>query len=472
MKRLAAIAAILVLAASAVSAQDDDLGSAFNSVGSRDSGITVNTPAVPAPLADRAVKPAAVRPAKTSRGPKKWTVMVFVNAKNNLELAGLYNVNQMEKVGSSSDVNIVVDMGRMTGQDGDTDLDGNWTGTRRIYVKKDNDEDHITSPVVSQAASEDMGDYKRVVDFVTWAKKNYPARRYMLILWDHGSGWLDPQQKKKAAQKGISFDDQTGNYIRTKQIGSILNEAGKVDVLAFDACLMQMGEVAAEVKDKTDVIIGSEETVPGQGYPYASFLASLVRNPDMTDADLGRTVVNAYKAFYSAGSPKAVQLSAIRASQLNGLDSLVKDFAASAKGLNAPDAFKAARAGVIRYDMLGAQSDPQMAISFYGDLDQYLGLLSSRLKGTDAATAAVKAKAGAIRDFIERQLVIANGAVGTNRAGHAMSDSHGLSVYLPPANVNIAQARLEGIFEGSYTNFEFNKATGWHDYVTMLYGIK
>jgi hypothetical protein len=354
----------------------------------------------------------------------------------------------------------------MTGQDGDTDLDGNWTGVRRILVKKDADEDHITSPVVNQVASADMGDYKRVVDFVTWAKKNYPARRYMLILWDHGSGWLDPQQKKKSAQKGISFDDQTGNYIRTKQIGSILNEAGKVDVLAFDACLMQMGEVAAEVAGKTDVIIGSEETVPGQGYPYASFLGALVKNPDMTNTDLGRTVVNAYKAFYSA-SNKAVQLSAIRSAQLAGLESLLKDFSASAKALNEPAAFKTARSAVIRYDMIGAQSDPQMTISFYGDLDQYMGLLGTGLKDP-----AVKAKTAAIRDYIEHQLVIANGTVGTNRANHPMSESHGISVYLPPANVNIAQARLEGIFEGSYSAFEFDKATGWHDYVTMLYGVK
>jgi hypothetical protein len=462
-----------MLAASAVSAQADDLGKAFDSVGSRDSGITVNTPAVPVPVADKAAsRKASVKPGKASTAPKKWTVMVFLNAKNNLELAGLYNVNQMEKVGSDSNVNIVVDLGRMSGQEGDTDLDGNWTGARRILVTKDKDEEHITSPVVAKTDSEDMGDYKRVVDFVTWAKKNYPARRYMLILWDHGSGWLDPQQKKKST-KGISFDDQTGNYIRTKQIGDILKEAGKVDVLAFDACLMQMGEVASEVAGNTDLIIGSEETVPGQGYPYASFLGALAKNPDMTNTDLGRTVVGAYKAFYSASAkPKAVQLSAINSSKLAGLNAMVKDFAASAKALNEPDAFKAARTGVIRYDMLGAQSDPAMTISFYGDLDQYLALLAGGLKGTDANTAAVKAKAGAIRDYIERQLVVSNAAIGTNRAGHNMTDSHGISVYLPPAEVRIAQAKLEGIFEGSYTNFEFDKATGWHDYVTYLYGIK
>jgi len=36
----------------------------------------------------------------------------------------------------------------------------------------------------------------------------------------------------------------------------------------------------------------------------------------------------------------------------------------------------------------------------------------------------------------------------------------------------IAQERLEGIFEGKYTDFAFDKASGWHDFVTFLYGAK
>jgi hypothetical protein len=432
-----------------------------------------DNPAVPAV----SIKAAAVAPAKAA--PKKWTVMVFLNAKNNLELAGLYNVNQMEKVGSDANVNIVAELGRMNGQAaGDTHLDGDWTGAQRIYVTRDADENVIKSQVVDKLAKEDMGDYKRVVNFVQWAKKNYPAQRYMLILWDHGSGWMDPQQTANA-NKGISFDDETNNYIRTKQIGAILKEAGGVDVLAFDACLMQMGEVAFEVKDNTRVIIGSEETVPGLGYPYAAFLGSLAKNPNMTNADLGRVTVAAYKAFYNGmpnqdGSKKPVQLSAINSDKLNELGALVKDFAAAAKGAAQPEAFKAARAGVIRYDMIGAGSDPAMTISFYGDLHQYVGLLAAGVKGDAPASrsADIKAKAAAIQTFIDKQLVIANAAIGKNRAGHEMTESRGISVYLPPAEARIAQEKLEGIFEGKYTDFVFDGATGWHDYVTFLYGVK
>ena len=427
-----------------------------------------NTSNVPAPQA--AARGVAVsKPAKAA--PKKWTVMVFMNAKNNLELAGLYNVNQMETVGSSNDVNIVAELGRMNGQkQGDTHLDGDWTGARRIYVQKDADEEKITSPVVDKLDKVDMGDYKRLVDFVSWTKKNYPARRYMLVIWNHGSGWLDPKQSKKSS-RGISFDDETGNYIRTMQIGQALREAGKVDVLAFDACLMEMGEVAGEVRDVSDVVIGSEETVPGLGYPYNSWLAALVKNPDMTNATLGRTVVGAFKKFYD-GSKQNAHLAAIRSDKVAGLEQKAAVFAAAAKAVNEPDAFKAARSGVIRYDALGAESDPKMTISFYGDLAQYSKLLAANVKGTDDKAAALKASAADLQNYISRELVIATGGSNSNRAGHAMSESAGIAVYLPPAETRIAQERLEGIFEGPYDNFAFSKATGWHDFVTFLYGIK
>ncbi len=422
-------------------------------------------PAVSAPA------PAAAPQAETKAAPKKWTVMVFVNAKNNLELAGLYNINQMEKVGSDANINILAEIGRMKGQEGDTDLDGDWTGARRLYIKKDADEEKMTSPVVDSVAKVDMGDYKRVVDFVLWAKKNYPARRYMLILWDHGTGWMDPQQKPNDAAKGISFDDETNNYIRTKQIGAILKEAGKVDVLAFDACLMQMGEVAFEVKDNTKVIIGSEETVPGLGYPYSLFLGALARKPDMGNDEFGKTVVAAFKMFYDAVK-KGAQLSAIRSDKLDGFGAKLKAFSTAANGLAEPEAFKTARAGVIRYDMIGAASDPAMTISFYGDAHQYAGLLSLGIKGTDEKAASVKAAAADLQNYIDRELVIATGASGKNRVDRDLAESHGISLYLPPAEVRIAQERLEGIFEGKYADFEFDKATGWHDYVTYLYGIK
>ena len=40
--------------------------------------------------------------------PKSWTVMVYLDADNNLDSYGVTDVNEMEMVGSSSEVNFIV----------------------------------------------------------------------------------------------------------------------------------------------------------------------------------------------------------------------------------------------------------------------------------------------------------------------------------------------------------------------------
>ncbi len=399
---------------------------------------------------------------------KKWTIMVFMNGKNNLEAAGLLNMNQMESVGSNKDINIVTEMGRMNGQaEGDTDLDGNWTGVRRYLVKKDTDTEHINSQIVYQQAAYDMGDYKQVVNFVKWTKRAYPAQKYALILWDHGTGWMDPQQTKKSTDKGISFDDETGNYIRTKQIGDILREAGKVNVLAFDACLMQMSEVVSELKDNTDVIVGSEETIPGTGYPYNLWLGALSKKPSMSSEELGAVMVESYKQFYTY-IKRAAMLSAIRSSKINTLNAMVSDFAKLSMKVNDLEAIKKARTEVLRFDILGPD-DGNKTISFFADLYQFADIMGRNLTKTGPDADALKSKIEELKRFISSQLVIYKGAYGSDRTGKSLSDAGGISIYVPPAETRVAQAKLEAIFETPYSTFEFEKATQWHDFVNFIY---
>jgi hypothetical protein len=434
------------------------------------------TYSIEAPAASQAALDKAAPAAPTARaGKKKWTIMVFVNGKNDLEAAGLLNLNMMELVGSNNDMNVLAELGRMKGQSGDTAADGDWAGSRRLYVKKDADMEKIKSQVVMTTEKVDMGDYKRAIDFVQWSKKNYPAEKYLLILWDHGSGWMDPRTKaakEVSDNKGISFDDETGNYIRTKQIGQIVKEAGGVDVLAFDACLMQMGEVLSEVKGGARVMVGSEETIPGVGYPYHVFLGALAREPGMSAEKLGAVMAEGYKQFYETVVKRGAQLSAVRVAKAGDLEAKAKAFAEAAKAANDAAALKAARAGVLRFDMIGKESDPQKQISFYGDLYHYAQLMEGALTATGPAADDLRAKSAALREFIAKELVIHNAYFDKDRTGRSFADTHGISVYLPPVIDKIDQAKLEGIFENKYPDFEFSKATGWHDYVTYLYGVK
>src|SRR3954469_10274745 len=63
----------------------------------------------------------------------KWTLMVYVAADNNLEPNSIINLMEMAAVGSTPDVNIVVQITRPPDYQG---FYGEWGGTRRFLVNK------------------------------------------------------------------------------------------------------------------------------------------------------------------------------------------------------------------------------------------------------------------------------------------------------------------------------------------------
>lgn len=412
-----------------------------------------------------------VRDLITSNPVRELTIMVFMNAKNNLEAAGLYNINDMERVGSSDKVNIIVEAGRMNGQEGDTHDDGDWIGVRRLYIKKDADTKKITSQIVYSKSGQnvyDMGDYKKVIEFVKWTKQKFPARRYMLVLWDHGTGWLDPQKKQEQSNKGISFDDETGNYISTEEIGKIVKESGGVDILAFDACLMQMAEVLAEVKDYTKVVIGSEEVVPGYGYPYGLFLDVIVKKPSMSNEDIAKTIVSSFEKFYAYVKQPAM-LSAVRSNRISQFNRLMADFAQASMAADEIEALKKARTDIIRFDILGEDTDPDKKISFFGDVYQFADIVSKNISKNDEKSINLKMKADMLKNFITSEFVISRGSYGNERTGKSLSLAFGVSAYFPPVETRITMDRIDSILKQPYAQFKFAKETKWNDFVKFLY---
>ncbi|MEI7528085.1 MAG: clostripain-related cysteine peptidase [Elusimicrobiota bacterium] len=354
---------------------------------------------------------------------KEWTVMVFINAKNNLEKYGLLDMNEMEMIGSTDKVNVVTELGRIAGYDSS---DGNWISSRRYLVVKDANMAKIASPVVKDLGKVDMGDYKHLVDFVNWAKATYPAKRYMLVVWNHGAGWI--KSRSMDAAKGISYDDETGNHINTPQLGMALKAMGKIDVYGSDACLMQMPEVNYEIKDYVDYIVGSEETEPGDGYTYNLLLGPLAAKPTMTGAELGKLAVDAYADHY--GTQDHTQ-SLVLASAMNGLIAPIGNFVKAAMAANEKALIKTAMSGAQAY-----------AYAENKDLWHFLSLYSASTKDAN-----VKTTAKALQDYLTGTLVL------HNRVNSNYSDSHGLAIYMPNS-VNSAYAELA-----------WAKASQWDEFI-------
>jgi len=259
----------------------------------------------------------------------EWTVMVYLDADNNLESAGIDDINEMEIVGSTTDVNIVVQVDRIpysvlaVNNEGYLDdiSNSNWTTTRRYYINQDFDSVQINSQLISDLGELNMGDPQTLVDFANWAVANYPAKKYLLVIWNHGGGFRSPTY----TVKDIAWDDTSGGDKITMSeleyaLSAISIQMGKnVDIVGMDACLMAMTEVAYQIKDYANILVTSEENEPNDGWPYDTILGQLVSYPTMTPNQLATNIVDSYVFSYTASDN--VTQSAINLSYMDTLAS-------------------------------------------------------------------------------------------------------------------------------------------------------
>lgn len=112
----------------------------------------------------------------------EWTVMVFMNARNSLSDFAPINLAQLKSVPTSSAVKIVVEWGSLAWRD----------HVYRFLLTPETILPNGSSlpPLGGEDLGDtDMGSDQTLAAFVDWAKTKYPAKRYMLVLWDHGAGF-------------------------------------------------------------------------------------------------------------------------------------------------------------------------------------------------------------------------------------------------------------------------------------------
>lgn len=218
-------------------------------------------------------------------GRPSWTFMVYLGADNNLGSGGydFADFNELERAACNPNVNIVVQW------------DGPGYGdTRRYHVQCDTNPSTLadyTEGVNYWPLGElNMGEPNTLSDFINWATSHFPADHYALVLWNHGGGWW-PRQLPPPP-RGIVWDDTNGgDFLSTRELAQALSGTIHLDILGFDACLMQMIEVLFEVKDDASIVVGSEELEPGSGWDYDEILLNVAA--DTTPEALAQMMVSA-----------------------------------------------------------------------------------------------------------------------------------------------------------------------------------
>ena len=135
-----------------------------------------------------------------------------------------------------------------------------------------------------------MSEPQSLTDFIVWAKENYPADRYMLVLWDHGGGF--------ASGYGVDTLNGRGGGETTMLASEIINAIKKADMkfdlIGFDACLMQDVEYANALEPYADYYLASEETEPGTGWFYTAGFGKLAEDPALNTEDFGKSMISSY----------------------------------------------------------------------------------------------------------------------------------------------------------------------------------
>jgi Clostripain family len=368
----------------------------------------------------------------------QWTWLVYMAGDNNLEGAGRDDLAEMKQVGSTADVNVVVQF--------DTEADE----TTRYRVEK------RKLKTLQRMPGVDCGDPKVLTRFIQWGVKNYPARHYLLDVWNHGGGWenlpadydydairlakpraaarlmhlkralfrttVKKIHRRPRQERAVAIDCGSHDYLDNQELRdgvfNALPNGRKLDVLGCDACLMNMLEIAYEMKDTADLMVGSEETEPGAGWPYAAILKRLVADPSMAPADLAKAIVVEYGRYYQRSGETATQ-SALDLGRVRAAGAAVSELA---------DALLADVSHVAGAVSLARDRAQKFEMPEYIDLGDFAGQLAQRLPQSAAVKAATDRIQQALQPATGAGLVLQNAT-----SGSTVQRATGVSLYFPRA---------------------------------------
>ncbi len=387
----------------------------------------------------------------------EWTFMVYLDADNDLERAGIEDFLEMAEVGSQLGVNIVVQMDRVSGIDDSYD---NWTGTRRFLIKSG---DIPSISPIQDLGEANMGDPDVLQKFVEWASARYPAKHYALAIWNHGGGWREIRRRMLdmsrtvgargdadiGVSRAIAWDDTDGDKLYMKEVQLALEAAGvKLDIVGFDACLMGMVEVAYAMRNVADYVVGSEDLEPGDGWPYDTILAELVATPSLSPRSLSELIVTKY--FNSYPHSSGITQASVEVAKLDKLCSKIDDFVSKAN--NDWAGIKTARMNTQDYHRSGQ--------SFWGvDLWDFADNVHEQVASNDIKTVAIELKK-AIDDFVVREYHSSD-----------VAGSHGIAIYFPPTQSEFYNDYEHTGYEenNTFMSVDFVKDYNWDNWLKEYY---
>jgi photosystem II stability/assembly factor-like uncharacterized protein len=204
-----------------------------------------------------------------------WTFAVYANADNNLEYTWpRFTLPALRALPANADVNVVALIDWRSVKKGVQLLQ---ISGRRVKV-------------VATWPDKDFGAGSTFAWFLRQVAARFPSDHLAVDIWDHGYGW-----------RYVSNDFTSHDRMTMPELDNALRRAAvPVDILCFDACNMANIEAVDEFGSSGLVryMVGSEETIDQDGYPYGGALRPLMADPSRTPRQVAGDLVDAWQAYY------------------------------------------------------------------------------------------------------------------------------------------------------------------------------
>jgi hypothetical protein len=322
------------------------------------------------------------------------TVMIYICATDLESQGGMAtaDLNEIITAQDSDKVNIVIETGGTAG----------WRNN--VISSRTNQRWYVSSQglqlIQDNLGLRSMVDPNTLADFIRFSKANYPADRYMLVLWDHGGGSL----------AGYGFDQNFKNDSMTiDELAAALQAGGCLfDLVGFDACLMATLETAIAFEPYTDYMLASEETEPGIGWYYTDWISTLAQNSSVATTELGRRLIDDYVAVCQTQVPQSqATLSLIDLAELKG--TVPASFAAFARSTS----------GLLDEQRFRVVTDARANTKEFGAANQI-----NQIDLIDFAQRLGTPEAAAFADVLRS-------CIKYNRTSNNITNSNGVSIYFP-----------------------------------------
>ena len=282
-----------------------------------------------------------------------------------------------------------------------------------------------SGPVLQKDAGRmSMGDAKTLSSFITFGISAAPAKRYIMILWDHGGGpvyglcndenYRDESLSLKELKTGLT-DGLKGN---------------KLDIIGFDCCLMNCVDLCSDLYGIADYSVLSQELVSGTGLDYDGWMNPIREDPRLSSEKIATLMAETYVAENSRGrNASTATMTVIASEKMPAVMQAANNFSSALTSL-----METNLAGVVR---LRGQ-----LTSFGEFLDEDASDLVDVSDMCDAFSALLPQESVELKEAAQQ--AVCYNCTTADIAGHA----HGLSFFLPYQTVSADRQEILSHYSG------------------------